>query len=270
MRGLPDAIPFYAARMYRRDCAALMAVSEQTKASFRHVGVPTERIAVIHNTVDFDEIQRRSAAPPSGALPHAGRPVRILVAANMLRTKGQHTAIRALRRVRDHGLDAVLWLAGGVGIGDTTGYVEWTKQLAEELGVTEHVAWLGVRNDVPQLMKAATIVALPTYTEGLPRVIVEAMALGRPVAAPLVGGIADLILPGLTGFTFEVESDAGLAECIINTSKEPDLASRVAQEAQRYIRTNPRFDPANNTKRVLEVFRCAMEGKPVADAGFNP
>jgi glycosyltransferase involved in cell wall biosynthesis len=85
-----------------------------------------------------------------------------------------------------------------------------------------------------------------------------------------VGGIADLILPGLTGFTFEVESDAGLAECIINTSKEPDLASRVAQEAQRYIRTNPRFDPANNTKRVLEVFRCAMEGKPVADAGFNP
>lgn len=270
MRGLPDALPAYAGRLYRNECAALIAVSEPTKASLRHAGVRTDRIAVIHNAIDVHAIHARAAMPLAGDLPHRDRRVRILVAANILRTKGQHTAIRALRRVRDHGLDAVLWLAGGVGIGDTTGYAEWTHQLAAELGVTDHVAWLGVRSDVPQLMNASTFVALPTYTEGLSRLIVEAMALGKPVAAPIVGGIADLILPDFTGFTHEVESDAGLAECIIRASENPEMAERVAREGQHYIRTSPRFDPARHTRRVIEVFERAAQGKPVADVGFNP
>ncbi len=270
MRGLPDSLPPYAARIMRRDCGAVIAVSEPTKASIRHAGVPTERIAVIHNTVDFEDVQARSIMPLAGELPHRDRPVRILVAANMLRTKGQHTAIRALRRVRDHGLDAVLWLAGGIGIGDTTGYVEWTHRLAAELDVSDHVAWLGVRTDVPQLMHAATFVALPTYTEGFSRVVVEAMALGKPVASPMVGGNPDLILPGLTGYTHEVEDDQGLAECIISAAEDPATAQRIAAEGRRYIRTSPRFEPENHTRRLLEVLRKAVEGVPVADAGFKP
>ena len=156
------------------------------------------------NPMHREALLARAEWPAVEPIPQMDRPIRLLLPALLLRTKGQHTAIEALRKVVDRGHDATLWLAGSVGVGGDQTYVERTKQLANDLGVAERVEWLGLRSDIPRLMSAATMVLLPSHTEGLGRVLLEAMVLGKPVAATPAGGICDLILLGVTGQLFEI------------------------------------------------------------------
>src|SRR5690606_28347096 len=75
-----------------------------------------------------------------------------------------------------------------------------------------HVHWLGQRHDVPALLKAADVLVLPSRWEGMPNVILEAMAAGRPVVATAVEGSRELVVPGRTGWLAapeDVESLAG-------------------------------------------------------------
>ena len=104
-------------------------------------------------------------------------------------------------------------------------------------------------------MKAATSVVLPTHSEGFGLVLAEAMAIGTPVIATPVGGILDLILPGVTGYFFDVEDSAGLANCVLDVTEHPDRAARIARQAQAYISTSPRFHPEHQVEKALAVFR---------------
>ena len=74
------------------------------------------------------------------------------------------------------------------------------ESLALELGISNNVLFLGFRTDIPAVTKALDISVLPSAFEGMGRVILEAMAAGKPVVASRVGGIPDLVLPDETGF----------------------------------------------------------------------
>ena len=86
------------------------------------------------------------------------------------------------------------------------------------------------------------------------------MALGRPVAATPVGGVLDLILPGVTGLLFEIEDADGLADCITWVADHPEQAQQIAQRAKDYVCTSPRFSSERHTERALEVFRKLSGG----------
>lgn len=252
---LPETIPRHSRWLYRRRCDALFAVSEPTRAALRCLGVAPEKITVLHNTIDVDSWLTRAQQPLAADLPQLDRPVRLLLPALLVRMKGQHTAVGALKHIVDKGVDAVLWLAGDLGVGADRRHVDATRRMADELGVANRVEWLGLRPDMPQLMKAATMVILPSHTEGFGLVVAEAMALGKPVAATPVGGILDLILPGVTGLCFDVEDHVGLAECVLEVINNPQAASRMCRRAQEYIRTSPRFRAEQHTEKALTVFR---------------
>ncbi|NLF33080.1 MAG: glycosyltransferase family 4 protein, partial [Planctomycetes bacterium] len=138
--------------------------------------------------------------------------------------------------------------------------VDEVRALAASLGVSDRVEWLGLRHDVPQLMNAATVVTLPSHTEGHPRVILEAMSLGRPVAATPVGGIQDMIMPEVTGLLFEVDDAEGLARCIRRFTDSPADAERMGRQAQDYIRRCFRLE--QQTEKALAFLRQAAEAGP--------
>jgi glycosyltransferase involved in cell wall biosynthesis len=161
-----------------------------------------------------------------------------------------------LKLTLDQGHDAVLWLAGEPG--PSKEYVDSVKDLGRRLGVADRVEWLGLRGDVPQIMKAATAVILPSHSEGHPRVILEAMALAKPVVATPVGGITDMVAPNVTGWLHEIEDEEGLAECINRIIGDPAAAEKVGKQAQEYCRLS--FAPAQQVQRALKVFQmCASK-----------
>jgi len=249
----PDMIPPQARWLFQKRCAGLLAVSQATKSALMCSGIDSGKIHVLTNPIDVEAVTARADSPLDAPLPQSERAVRILLPAGLMKEKGQHTAVRAMRGILDAGHDAVLWLAGDVGFGTDTQYVPRTKALADKLGVSDRVQWLGLRSDVPQLMKAATVVILPTWSEGMPRAVLEAMALARPVAATPTGGVTDLILDGVTGLLFDVEDDEGLAACVDRLVRDESLARRLGETARRNMRENFRTDA--QTARALEIFR---------------
>ena len=247
----PDMMPWYGKWLCRRRCAAVFAVSHATRTAVICAGVDPTKVHVLHNPIDVDETVQMARRPLDAPLPQSDRPVRIIVPASLIRTKGQHTAVKAMRRILDAGHDAVLYLPGDP-IGHQS-YVTQTQALAERLGVADRVEWLGFRFDMPQLMNASTVVVLPSHTEGHPRAVLEAMALAKPVAATPVGGIVETLVPNLTGLFFDVEDDQGLAQCVNEFVASPERAREMGKMAQECMRKS--FHPSQQIAKALKVFR---------------
>jgi glycosyltransferase involved in cell wall biosynthesis len=107
------------------------------------------------------------------------------------------------------------------------------EQQAKELG--DHVAMLGNRSDVPDLLASFAVFAFPSRFEGLCVAVIEAQAAGVPVVATAVGGIRETVVDGETGFLVPVGDAEALAERILHVLEHPDEARRVADEARRRV-----------------------------------
>lgn len=99
----------------------------------------------------------------------------------------------------------------------------------------ELVHFTGARDDIPQLMSAFDVFALTSTSEGLPLVLLEAMAMGLPVLSTNVGGISDLIEDNVTGFLVPPGDFIGLVKQLVWLSSRPQSALDVASAARRHV-----------------------------------
>lgn len=148
---------------------------------------PADRVVTVHNGMP-------DIAPALRADP-ARTPPRIVMVARFEPQKDHATLLRALGGLRHLNWELDL-------IGDGPG-MPAMRALAEELGVSGRIRFLGQRMDVPRLLAEAQLAALITNWEGLPLSILEAMRAGLPVVASDVGGIAETIRDGQTGYLVE-------------------------------------------------------------------
>ncbi len=91
-------------------------------------------------------------------------------------------------------------------------------------------------DELERLYDEAAVVVLPSYREGLPLAVLEAMAHGRPVVATRVGGIPDLVEDGATGFLVEPGDVDGLRAALLRLLADPELRRRLGNEARRRVR----------------------------------
>lgn len=108
--------------------------------------------------------------------------------------KGHRHLFQALKDLKDQGLNRFVCLVIGHGREEKA-----LQRLSEELGLNDVVKFLGFRQDIPELLNLLDILVLPSEREGLPCVVIEAMAMGVPVIATAVGGIPEAIVHGKTG-----------------------------------------------------------------------
>lgn len=139
-----------------------------------------------------------------------GVPV-VLLAARLLADKGVREFLQAARLLRQQGVAARFCLVGNVDPANPASLtdVELTQWASE--GVVE--LW-GHRSDMPVVLRAAHLVVLPSYREGLPKVLLEAAACGRVVVTTDVPGCRDAIDPGVTGVLVPVRNPVALADAI--------------------------------------------------------
>jgi glycosyltransferase involved in cell wall biosynthesis len=124
----------------------------------------------------------------------------------------------------------------------------------KEKGVAAHVdlpGWISHEN-LPKYLNQLRLLVLPSYTEGLPNIMLEAMACGTPVLATPVGAIPDVIIDGKTGFIMENNSPECIAENVIRALNSPDL-ERIAEEGRRFVEENFTFEKTvEDWKGVLQ------------------
>lgn len=171
--------------------------------------------------VDTDQYSPRNT-PAAG--PGANTDPVVLMACRMLWDKGVGEFAGAAARVKAKRPEVRFWLAG-ITDEDAPGSVP-SKQLEawQEQGLLE---WLGHRNDMPALIAAASIVALPThYPEGVPRILIEAAASGKPIVTSDRPGCNDIVRHGLNGLLIPQRDPDALAGAILTLIDDREKMAR--------------------------------------------
>jgi glycosyltransferase involved in cell wall biosynthesis len=189
---------------------------------------PPERFEVIHSGVDIEQFARAPIVPEATrralGLPMDGPLVTCV--ARLAPEKGVRYLVEALPRVRAAVPDATAVI---VGDGPERQALE---RRAAELSLNGAVRWLGLRTDVPDIMSVSTVVVLPSLSEGMGRVIVEAFAAGRPVIGSRVCGIEDLVADGKTGFLVPPADPPAIADAVIRCLRDPARARAMGMSAR--------------------------------------
>ena len=114
-------------------------------------------------------------------------------------------------------------------------------------------AFLGDRDDVPELLAGFDVFAFPSLFEGLCLAVIEAQAAGCPVVATPVGGIRETVIDGETGLLVPARDPAALAASICRLLDDPALADRLAREGRR--RARARFSVERMVEGTLQLYR---------------
>lgn len=228
-----------------RTCRWIVAVSDATRRALIAQGYPAWRTVTVHNGIEPRESVAPAAldpAPPGPVLLEVGR---------LCDVKGQGELIAALPLL---GHDDVSVLLAGDDIEAGGAYRKALESRAHELGVERRIRFLGYRDDVPALLAAADVLVLPSWVEGLPLVVLEAMAAGLPVVASAVGGTPEVVVDGETGLLVPPRDAQALARALGELLADP-ARRRALGEAGR-IRVRERFDAGAAAQRVLGLYEA--------------
>ncbi len=158
-----------------------------------------------------------------------GIPV-IVMASRLLKDKGVHEFVAAARIIQSRGIKARFQLIGEPDSGNLASVSAESVLAWQAEGVVE---CLGFRSDIAELFSKAHIVTLPSYREGLPKVLVEAAASGRAVITTDVSGCRDVIEPGKTGLLVPARDAEALASAIQQLIEDISLRQRMGREGRR-------------------------------------
>lgn len=127
------------------------------------------------------------------------------------------------------------------------------EQQAQTLGISDRVHWAGQQAEIPSLLAACTALVLPSRWEGMPNVVLEAMAAGKPILASNVEGVAELVQPGTNGWLFPPDQPQILAETLTHFLYDSTATSRMGRESQSII--SERFTIDIYVSNHIKMFR---------------
>lgn len=217
------------------DCLTSRLVDVQTCVSagvrdwLAEGGFPRAKLVVIPNGVDADRFAGRDPAFKArlGLAPDA--PL-VTAIGRLHEQKGLEYFVRAASSVR-HSAPGCRFLLVGAGPLEAR-----LKALAAELRLAGHLTFLPHCEDVPAVLRATDVFVLTSLWEGMPNVVLEAMAAAVPVVATRVEGIDELIEDGVTGRTVCVRDVPALVAAVLRFLADPEQARRVGEAAQRRVR----------------------------------
>lgn len=208
---------------------SVICVSDDLRERALECGVPQDRCLLIENGIDTAEFSRRASV--SAAKEREGFPDRFTIGAvgRLSAEKGFDLLIRAAHELVKRGLDIQVVIAGD---GEAE---QELRRLIHELQLQDRVRLLGYRSDVRGLFEALDLFVLSSLREGLPNVVLEAMAMETPVLATRVAGIPRLVQNGENGVLIDSGSVEQLIDSIGRLMKDTTLRARIATAGRQTV-----------------------------------
>jgi glycosyltransferase involved in cell wall biosynthesis len=223
-------------------------VSEAVRQQMaEYYGLPLGRIVTVRNGVDLGEFYRESAASTKSSTG-----LLVIGAAGRLEAmKGFEYLIAAVRELQELGIEFELRIAG---IGSRQRDLE---REVKSLGLDRKARFLGQVSDMAAFYRSVDVFALPSVsTEGLPLVVLEAMAMGLPVVATRLAGAPEVIEDGVNGLLVPPGDAPALARALSLLAADGELRRRLAMAGKSDVRH--RFSVERVATEVTRVYRTVL------------
>lgn len=186
----------------------------------------------------------------------------LLVVARLTEQKGHRFLIKALPGLLAEWPSLTCLF---VGEGESR---EALRSLVRETGVEPACRFAGAQDNVGDWYAAADVVVLPSLSEGLPFVVLEAMAMARPVVASNVNGVPEVIQDGLNGILVPPRNSQALEEAIRSLLRDPVRAARMGEAGRHEVAAA--FTVGTMIHHTVGVFEAAIPGLRTASVGTHP
>ena len=253
-RGLQHIYDKYVAKLFFSRTYKILVHTLFEKQKLENAGFPSDEIEVIYNGVDCERFNPKvegkiyrdsfNLAPSTSIILFVGR---------LTSRKGCHNLIRALVGILDEIPCTVLFVAGNG--------PEMTrlKNLVSRLNLNENVFFLGEvsQKELPLVYAASDVVAMPFISgEGLPLVLLEAMAMGKPTVATAVGGIPEMFKMTHYGVLVPPNNIKKLVEAITQLLTNKGLVESLAKKGRQWVERKLSWETV--AKRVYEIYKEAL------------
>jgi glycosyltransferase involved in cell wall biosynthesis len=232
--------------------AKIIAVSgEVRKTLLEWLPELAPKIAVVPNAVDASQFQAGAATLQALRQEIGLQPEQkvVLYAGRLVEVKGVDILLDAVAQLPPD-LPVKVLLAGEGPLQEAL-----THQAAA-LGIGERVQFLGLRRDMPALLNLADLVVLPSRWEGLPMILLEAMAARKAIIATAVGGVPGVIAQGETGWLIPPYNPAVLAEAMLTLLSSPQLRSVLGEGAYEVV--SQHYSAQAAVQKLHNVYRSVL------------
>ncbi len=218
--------------------------------------IPSEKIHIIYNGIDlagFNVIDADTSTVRARFGLSARENIRFVTMVANLRheVKNIPMFLRAAKQVMETQPNVHFVIAG-------EGELESElRDLAKRLGVAEKIHFIGRCDDVPALLSISSVCVLTSTAEGFSNSILEYMAARKPVVATNVGGAAEAIIDGETGFLVASDDDTAMAERLIELLEDGEKASKFGTEGQRIA--NEKFSQQTQLSKTIELYNSLLK-----------
>lgn len=209
----------------------MIMLTEQEKKDHIKAGIASDdKFIVIHSGVELDKFFHTShtSLEMRKTLNIPEKNLVVGTTGRLISVKGHRYLIEAAIKIVDKRPDTTFVFLGDGELSDEL------KNMASRLGIEENVKFLGWRPDVAEVMSAFDVFVLPSLNEGMGRVLVEAMALGKPIVASDVGGIPDLVNDGKNGFLVPATDVEAMAVRIRELLDDSGKREEMGNTGRRY------------------------------------
>lgn len=228
-------------------CAILIALSTEWKERLSQI-VPADKITIIENysTLHEDALKERLGRTSNNT---------VLFLGEIGKRKGCYdipdVAAEVARAVKD-----VNFILGGAGSPEDENAV---KELFRKVGMEDHVAFPGwVRGkDKGRLLRDADVFLLPSYNEGMPMSVLDAMGYGLPIVSTNVGGIPKIVHDGENGFCCEAGDVKSMAGGIVKMIENREALENMSKESLRIVKGG--YSLESHLKLIEEVYERALK-----------
>jgi glycosyltransferase involved in cell wall biosynthesis len=237
------------ARLLAPRVDGVIAVSEAQLPRLQELGCRAGGIRIVANGVERPVVARPPQEVRKALGIEPGKLLALLVA-TLRPEKRADLFVAAVRHAHTADPRVIGVIAGG------GPELEHVRAAAGGDGV---VRVLGPRSDVPDLMSAADVVCLSSDAEGVPMVLLEAMALGRAVVATSVGGVSEAVDGEETGLLVPTSDERAFAVALLKLATDPELRLRLGERAEK--RHRERFGVDRMVEEYAQVFDAVLESK---------
>lgn len=234
-----------------RSARFVVCISDFARSQLMAISEPEtwERLHVVHMGIPVDDFSSRAPALPTG-------PPRLLYIGRLVPEKGQAVLLEAIALLTERGYPVEATL---VGEGPMRPALE---RLSMQLGIASQVDFPGAvgQDDLRELYEGATVFCLPSFAEGVPVVLMEAMSMEVPAISTRIAGIPELIEDAHSGFLVAPGRPEELADRIAILLDDPHLRRKLGANGREKVLRE--FNAEKSAAQLYELFAKELDGSP--------